>query len=103
MNMLQTFCPEGVAWKHLRHPSVLPLLGVTISEHQLAMVSGWMDNGNINQFIEHDQLANRPVLVRHPSNLYRKFADIVQLAGVANGLNYPSAKPIGGCGAGAGV
>ena len=52
------------------------------------MVSGWMDSGNINQFIEHDQLANRPMLVRHPSNLYRKFADIVQLAGVVNGLNY---------------
>ncbi|KAF9790526.1 kinase-like domain-containing protein [Thelephora terrestris] len=62
-NLLSGFCREGVAWKHLRHPNILPLLGVTISEQRLAMVSEWMDNGNINQFIEKDQHANRPMLV----------------------------------------
>ncbi|KAF9644628.1 Pkinase-domain-containing protein [Thelephora ganbajun] len=59
------FCREGVAWKHLRHLNILPLLGVTISEHQLAMVSLWMENGNINQFIEKDRHTNRTMLVRH--------------------------------------
>ena len=52
------------------------------------MVSEWMDNGNINQFIGKDQLFNRPMLVRHPANLCRELADIVQLIDVANGLVY---------------
>jgi serine/threonine protein kinase len=66
MNPSQRFCREGVAWKHLRHPNILPLLGVTISEHRFSMVSEWMDNGNINQFIEKYPHANRPMLVRRP-------------------------------------
>ena len=34
------------------------------SEHQFAMVSEWMDNGNINEFIRKDPDANRIALVR---------------------------------------
>jgi len=64
MNMLQRFCREGVAWKHLRHPNVLPLIGVTVSKQRFAMVSAWMGNGNINRFIEKDQHVNRIELVR---------------------------------------
>ena len=43
-----------MTWKTLRHPNVLPLLGVTMSEGPLrfVMVSEWMKNGNINQFLE---------------------------------------------------
>ncbi|KAF9649103.1 hypothetical protein BDM02DRAFT_3167185 [Thelephora ganbajun] len=66
------FCREAVAWRHLRHPNILPLLGVTTSEHRLAMVSEWMENGNINQFIEKDRHVNRTML----------------LVDVANGLRY---------------
>jgi serine/threonine protein kinase len=51
-------------WKHLRHPNVLPLFGVTVSEHRFAMISEWMDNGNINKFIEKDEHVNRAELVR---------------------------------------
>ena len=69
MNRLQSFCREGVAWKHLRHPNVLPLLGVTVSEHRFAMVSEWMENGNINDFVEKDKYVNRTKLVRRPLTL----------------------------------
>ena len=66
MNALQRFCREGVAWKHLRHPNILPLLGVTVSGYRLAMVSEWMEHGNINEFIERDRHVNRTELVcRH--------------------------------------
>jgi len=64
INPLQRFCEEGVAWKHLRHPNVLPLLGVTIGERKLMMVSEWMGNGNINEFIEKNRGVNRTALVR---------------------------------------
>jgi len=62
--MLQRFCREGVAWKHLRHPNILPLIGVTVSNQRFAMVSVWMENGNINEFVGKDQHVNRIELVR---------------------------------------
>ena len=62
--MLQRFCREGVAWKHLRHPNILPLIGVTVSNQRFAMVSAWMENGNIKEFVGKDQHANRIELVR---------------------------------------
>jgi serine/threonine protein kinase len=67
MNLLQRFCQEAVAWKHLRHPNVLPLLGVTISERRFAMVSEWMEHGNINGFVEKAKDVNRIELVRRSS------------------------------------
>jgi hypothetical protein len=67
VNGLQRFCREGVAWKHLRHPNVLPLLGVTVSDRRFAMVSKWMEHGNINEFVEKDPGTNRTELVCHSS------------------------------------
>jgi serine/threonine protein kinase len=64
MNGSQRFCREAVAWRHLRHPNVLPLLGVTVSERRFAMVSEWMEYGNINEFIKEDRHVNRAELVR---------------------------------------
>jgi len=62
--MLQRFCREGVAWKHLRHPNILPLIGVTMGSQQFAMISAWMENGNINEFVGKDRHVNRIELVR---------------------------------------
>ena len=66
MNELQRFCREGVVWKHLRHSNVLPMLGVTVSEHRFAMISEWMENGDINEFIRKGKHVNRTKLVRRP-------------------------------------
>jgi hypothetical protein len=52
-----------VTWKTLRHPNVLPLIGVTMSETQFAMISDWMENGNINEFVKAHPGANRLELV----------------------------------------
>ena len=59
----QRFCKEFVPWKALRHPNVLPLLGVRMVENEFAMVSEWMSNGNINQFVKIHWDANRFDLV----------------------------------------
>jgi len=75
MNMLQRFCREGVAWKHLRHPNILPLIGVTVSNQRFAMVSSWMENGNINEFVEKDRHVNRIELVRVALNPRRSPTD----------------------------
>lgn len=39
-------------WKMLRHPNVLSLMGVTMMENRFVMVSEWMENGNIIQYLE---------------------------------------------------
>ena len=49
-------------WKTLQHPNVLPLLGVMVGT-QLAMVSEWMMNGNINEFVRAHPDVNRLELV----------------------------------------
>jgi len=50
-------------WKILRHPNVLPLLGVTMSDDYFASVSEWMPNGNINEFVKAHRDVNRFELV----------------------------------------
>ena len=52
-----------MTWNSLRHPNVLPFLGVTMSEKHFAMVSEWMVNGNVNEFIKANRDANRFELV----------------------------------------
>jgi len=48
-----------VIWRHLRHPNILPLVGVTLGQGRCSMVSNWMENGTINQFVKDNQDANR--------------------------------------------
>ena len=77
---VQRFCKEVVTWRTLRHPNVLSLIGVMMNESQFAMISDWMENGNINEFIranpDADQLglvsfslevSPRPLLMQLPS------------------------------------
>ena len=52
-----------MTWKTLRHPNVLPLVGVIMSETQFAMISDWMVNGNINDFVKAHPDTNRLELV----------------------------------------
>jgi hypothetical protein len=50
-------------WGTLRHPNVLPLLGVTMSDNQFATVSEWMVNGNVNEYVKVHRDVNRFELV----------------------------------------
>ena len=61
--LAQRFCKEVVTWKALQHPNILPLIGVTMSKTKFAMVSDWMVNGNINDFVRARPDANRLELV----------------------------------------
>ena len=53
-----------MTWKTFDHPNILPLLGVIMTGDLFAMVSEWMANGNINQFVTAHLDANRFELVR---------------------------------------
>lgn len=50
-------------WSALRHKNVLPLLGTTVAGPQFVMVSEWMANGNINEFVKAHPGADRLGLV----------------------------------------
>ena len=52
-----------MTWNALRHPNVLPLLGVTMTEGRFVMVSEWMVKGNINEFVKANPNADRLGLV----------------------------------------
>jgi len=56
-------------WKALRHPNTLPLIGVTMTDTQFAMVSELMVNGNINEFVKMHTDADRLGLVRFLSGV----------------------------------
>lgn len=41
-------------WRILRHPNVMPLLGVTMTENprRFVVVSEWMEDMNVKQFLQ---------------------------------------------------
>jgi hypothetical protein len=53
-------------WKALRHPNVLPLLGVMMTDTQFVMVSEWMSNSNITVFVKAHPDTDRLGLVGIP-------------------------------------
>lgn len=57
------FC-KVMKWRFLRHANVLPLIGVL--EDELAMVSPWMVNGSINEFVRVNKGVDRFKLVGSP-------------------------------------
>ncbi|KAJ8083342.1 Rho guanine nucleotide exchange factor [Marasmius tenuissimus] len=73
---------EAILWYQIRHPNVLPFLGIYQLEyaHQLCLISPWMTNGNLVQFLE--------VTKREDIDHY------VLVHDVASGLTYLHSKKI---------
>ncbi|KAF9645010.1 kinase-like protein [Thelephora ganbajun] len=68
--LTKSFYKEAVVWKRLRHPNVVPFLGV--AHKPLQFVSEWMPNGTITRYVRDNPGADR----------------INLLLDVAEGLNY---------------
>jgi hypothetical protein len=73
-----------VTWKTLRHPNILPLIGVIMPETQFAMISDWMADGNINDFVKAHPDANRLELVSVSFEILPSFLD--------NRMTYPAGR-----------
>ncbi|KAG8779535.1 hypothetical protein FRC12_024147 [Ceratobasidium sp. 428] len=56
---------ELYTWSKAKHKNVQELLGVMIFKGQLGMVSPWMDNGNLEEYIRKNPGVNRLDLVAH--------------------------------------
>ena len=64
--LAQRLCREIIGWKHLSHPNILPLLGVSVpaNARSFHILTEWMPNGNVTQYTKSNPNANRLRLVR---------------------------------------
>ncbi|KAG6329518.1 hypothetical protein ID866_9572 [Astraeus odoratus] len=54
---------EVYVWSKLRHPNIVPLLGITTKfNHGVAIVSEWMQNGNAFDYVQDRNIDPRPLL-----------------------------------------
>ena len=58
---LQSFFKKVFMWRRLRYPNIVPFIGVTTNPLQI--VSEWMPNGTLAEFLERDPGASRIGLV----------------------------------------
>ncbi|KAJ6474936.1 hypothetical protein C8R45DRAFT_834665 [Mycena sanguinolenta] len=61
------FSREASIWRQLSHPNMLPFFGLSYLNWTLCLVSPWMENGNLSQYLE-ENLVNddhRLSLVSH--------------------------------------
>ncbi|KAH7329862.1 kinase-like domain-containing protein [Rhizoctonia solani] len=49
--LLKRFAREIYVWSKCDHPSILSLVGLSEYRRQLAIVSPWMENGNLRQYL----------------------------------------------------
>ena len=47
----QAFCEEVVTWRWISHPNIVPFLGVSETRAPLCIVSEWMPNGNVRDYV----------------------------------------------------
>ncbi|KZT07864.1 kinase-like protein [Laetiporus sulphureus 93-53] len=79
-DLQQQIYKEAIQWRHLHHPNVVPFFGVCDMPRplRLCIVSHWMENGSIMDFLRQNTSADRlPLLV-----------------GIATGLEYLHSKDI---------
>ncbi|RDB28781.1 Serine/threonine-protein kinase HT1 [Hypsizygus marmoreus] len=65
-NIFKIFCKEAILWRHLRHPHVLPFYGVCQwpgAPLRVCLVSPWMENENIVQYLQKNPHADRRALI----------------------------------------
>ncbi|KAJ7174577.1 kinase-like domain-containing protein, partial [Mycena filopes] len=61
---LKEFSREAIIWRQLCHPNLLPFFGLFYREERLCLVSPWMENGNILQYlIKHPGVARLPLIL----------------------------------------
>lgn len=61
----QDFVKEALTWNDLKHPRIVPFLGVeiTLFNPRISLVSKWMPNDNISKYLHNNSIAEPLVLV----------------------------------------
>lgn len=60
----QFIARESILWAQLSHPNVLPFIGVCELGGEIGLVSPWMKNGDVMEYLEKNPHADRGRLVR---------------------------------------
>ena len=87
----QQLCREVLVWKRLSHPNVLPLLGVSVSKdpQHFRIITEWMPNGDVTEYIGSNPEVNRLRLVSPAICLPRGYAYVPrQVSDAASGVTY---------------
>ena len=50
-------------WRRISHPNIVPFLGVTEAPAPLCMISEWMPNGHVRNYVRKNPEASRLQLV----------------------------------------
>ncbi|KAK7031183.1 hypothetical protein VNI00_013599 [Paramarasmius palmivorus] len=53
--LLKNYLREAIIWRQLKHPNILPCLGLYYlddTRQRICLVSPWMDNGNLSEFLQ---------------------------------------------------
>jgi serine/threonine protein kinase len=64
-------------WANLNHPNVLAFLGFTLVERSPSLVSEWMDNGTVLEYVKRNAQTSAAVMVQTPfANIHIFNADM---------------------------
>jgi len=63
----QNYCKEVVICRRMRHSNVLSVEGVAPELFELCMVSKWMSQGNMTQYLKENESVSRMKLVSSPA------------------------------------
>ncbi|KAJ7604656.1 kinase-like domain-containing protein [Roridomyces roridus] len=66
---VKEFSREALIWRQLVHPNLLPFYGLYRLENRLCIVSPWMENGNIFEYVK-----------RNPPSISRRLSLILDVA-----------------------
>jgi serine/threonine protein kinase len=87
--MSQSFRNEVVTWRHLRHPNIVPFLGVCDKSH-LCLVSRWMEEGTLLDFFRHhpNQQRTSHVSCERVRCLREYKPNVPQILDIIHGLSF---------------
>ncbi|KAJ7852007.1 kinase-like domain-containing protein [Mycena leptocephala] len=55
---LKKFGREALIWRQLSHPNLLPFFGLYVLDNRLCLISPWMDNGDLKDFLSKSSSTN---------------------------------------------
>ncbi|KAF9648137.1 kinase-like protein [Thelephora ganbajun] len=87
--VFKRLCREIIGWKHLSHPNILPLLGVSVltDPHCFRILTEWMPNGNVMRYARSNPEANRLRLLSETASGVAYLHDLGVVHGDLKGAN----------------
>ncbi|KAJ7716341.1 kinase-like domain-containing protein, partial [Mycena metata] len=94
--LLQEFGREALLWRQLCHPNVLPFFDLYYLEKRLCLISPWMGNGNIFEYLRKKPFNMNHFTFASPSALRMKpsLTLVVKVLDVALGVEYLHANNV---------